>query len=128
MKKAYLIIVFAGFLAGCATGQPPPALTSPGVLQGDVIALPGRQAVMMYADIKQGVRDLLNLVEALCSRKANAKQCGDVPQMRQQFHDLDVKTRGILLSPAPAGQNSPDYAAIAEMLGKLIGVAAGIAL
>ena len=122
-------LVLVGSLYGCATGagQQQP-LAGPGVLQGDVIAVPGRQAVMIYADVKQGVRDLLNLVESLCAKKANAKQCGDVPHLRQQFHDLDVKTRGILLSPAPTGPSSPDYAAIAEVLGKLIGVAAGIAL
>ena len=110
---------------GCTTMTP---VTSPSVQTGDVIVFPGRQAVMMYADVKQGVRDLLLLVETLCAKKTNVKQCADVPALRQAFHDLDVRTRALLLSTAPAAHAGPDYAAMAEMLGKLIGVAAGIAL
>ena len=125
VSLASAIVVALLLLVGCATTSP---VTTPGVQAGDVIVFPGRQAVMMYADVKQGVRDLLVLVEALCAKKTNAKQCGDVAKMRQEFHDLDVKTRALLLSPAPVGQASPDYAAIAEMLGKLVGVAAGVAL
>ncbi len=125
MRRVMLALSVSALLSACATAQP---VTAPGVQAGDVIVFPGRQAVMMYADVKQGVRDLLGLVEALCARKVNAKQCGDVDKIRQEFRELDIRTRALLLSPAPTGQAGPDYAAIAEMLGKLVGVAAGIAL
>lgn len=121
-------MVAALSLGACTTPAP---VTAPAVQQGDVIVFPGRQAVMMYADVKESVRGLLNLVEILCASpsKAGADVCKKVPDIRQQFHDLDIRTRTLLLAPTPTNQNgTPDYAAITEVLGKLIGIAAGVAL
>ncbi|MDP3767180.1 MAG: hypothetical protein Q8S13_04135, partial [Dehalococcoidia bacterium] len=88
MRYLITLLLTTLVLTGCATGGQP--VTSP---SGDVIVLPGRQAVMVYADVKQSVRDLLVMVETLCAKKANTKQCGDVAKLRQDFHDLDVRTR-----------------------------------